>query len=225
MAWMAPTPLMAPTTTAQRLPGGDLTVSVAAVTVYLVQNVLGDAGGASASYKLSTPCGAPGLPGALTARTASGGISTTDAVTVVELRTGRFNVSAGLTAAATADGVIRHALDADGNACEATVAISGVPDGCSADGASASLDSSTGSVILEITVDCTPPAAPVEPDPPADTGDMGGDDDTGDMGGDDTGDMGGEDTGDMGGDDDDDDTGDLEDDEDTGGMGERLGTG
>ena len=217
----------------------DLTVSVAAVTVYLVQNVIGDAGGASASYKLSTPCGAPGLPGALTARTASGGISTTDAVVVVELRTGRFNVSAGLAADATADGVTRHALDKGGDACEATVAISGVPDGCSADGASASLDSSTGSVILEVTVDCTPPPAPVEPDPPPapeppaepdpppapeppaepdppdDTGVMGGEDDDVD----DTGVMGGEDddvddTGVMGGEDDDVDVADDTDDDD-----------
>ena len=233
----------------------DLLVSVAAVTVYLVQNVIGDAGGASASYKLSTPCGAPGLPGALTARTASGGISTTDAVVVVELRTGRFNVSAGLTADATEDGVRRHALDADGDACEATVAISGVPDGCSADGASSSLDSSTGSVILEIAVDCTPPVepeapvveapvveapvveAPVVEAPVDDTGDMtGGDDDTGDMtgGDDDTGDMtgGDDDTGDTDDGDDDtgeDDTGPAEkqptEEDDTGGGPKRNGTG
>ena len=99
---------------------------------------------------------------------------------VVELRTGSFNVSAGLTADATADGVIRHALDADGDACEATVAISGVPAGCSADGASASLASASGSVRLDVTVDCTPPAAP---EPPADGGgdmdDGGGDMDDG----------------------------------------------
>jgi hypothetical protein len=154
-------------------------VSVAGVKVYLVQNVIGDAGSASATYKLDTPCGAPGLPAALTARPASGGISTTKAVVNVELRTGRFNVTAAVApdpaAANAADGVMKHALAEDGKACEASVSVSNVPDHCSAEGASASLASASGSAILEVTVDCTPPAA--------DTVDMGGDDmGAGDMG-------------------------------------------
>ena len=61
-------------------------MSAAAVKVYLVQNVIGDAGGASATYKLTTPCGAPGLPSALTARSDAGGITRTSATNVVELR-------------------------------------------------------------------------------------------------------------------------------------------
>jgi hypothetical protein len=166
-------------------------VSVAGVKVYLVQNVIGDAGSASATYKLDTPCGAPGLPAALTARPASGGISTTKAVVNVELRTGRFNVTAAVApdpaAANAADGVMKHALAEDGKACEASVSVSNVPDHCSAEGASASLASASGSAILEVTVDCTPPAA--------DTVDMGGDD----MGADDMGadDMGADDMGGM----------------------------
>jgi hypothetical protein len=181
-------------------------VSVAGVKVYLVQNVIGDAGSASATYKLDTPCGAPGLPAALTARPASGGISTTKAVVNVELRTGRFNVTAAVApdpaAANAADGVMKHALAEDGKACEASVSVSNVPDHCSAEGASASLASASGSAILEVTVDCTPPPAP-EP-PAADTGDMGADDmGADDMGADDMGadDMGADDMGadDMGG--------------------------
>ena len=188
----------------------DLMVSVASVKVYLVQNVIGDAGGASATYKLDTPCGAPGLPAALTARSDSGGITRTSATNVVELRTGRFNVTAALaedpTDSDAANGVIRHALAPDGNACEATVSVSGVPAGCSTDGASASLASASDTVILEVTVDCS---VPVAPEPPAaeamDDGadDMDdGDDGMGDMGdGDDgMGDMGDGDDGmdDMG---------------------------
>ena len=178
----------------------DLMVSVASVKVYLVQNVIGDAGGASATYKLDTPCGAPGLPAALTARSDSGGITRTSATNVVELRTGRFNVTAALaedpTDSDAANGVIRHALAPDGNACEATVSVSGVPAGCSTDGASASLASASDTVILEVTVDCSVPVAP-EP-PAAEAMDDGADDmGDGDDGADDMGD-GDDGMGDMG---------------------------
>ena len=185
------------------VPVDDLLVSIASVQVYLVQNVIGDAGGASATYTLSTPCGAPGLPAALTARSESGGITPTKATNVVELRTGSFEVTAALTEVPSdyvaGTGVPKTALNAGGDSCEATVAVSGVPDGCSADGASAALASASGSVRLDVTVDCTPPPAPEpepEPEPePAAPVDEGGDDDGMDMGGDD-------DAGDMGGDDD-----------------------
>ncbi|MDE0652122.1 MAG: hypothetical protein OXI26_00515 [bacterium] len=169
----------------------DLTVSIAAAKVYLVQNVIGDAGGASASYEYKAPCGAPGLPGALTATPASGGISEIKAKTVVELRTGRFNVSEALPDGTADNGVAATALNAKGEACEATIAVSGVPAHCSVSSNSpASLASDSGSVIIEVTVDCSPPPAPEPPaeEPMDDTGDMGGDD----MGGDD---MGGDDMG------------------------------
>ena len=184
----------------------DLTVSIGAVKVYLVQNVIGDAGGASASYKYEAPCGAPGLPGALQRIPQSGGISTVEATTVVELRTGRFNISEAISAEATAaDGQSATALNNKGEACEATIAVSGVPAHCSVSSNSpASLASASGSVIIEVTVDCSPPPAPEpepEPEPMDDTGDMGADDmGADDMGGDDMGgdDMGGDDMGDMG---------------------------
>ena len=119
-----------------------------------------------------------------------------------------------------------------------------LPAGCSTDGVSTSLASSSGTVILEVTVDCSAPVepeapvveapvveapvveAPVVEDPVDDTGDMtGGDDDTGDMTG------GDDDTGDMTGGDDDtgeDDTGPAEKqptEDDTGGGPKRNGTG
>ena len=186
-----------------------LTVSIAAVKVYLVQNVIGDAGGASASYEYKAPCGAPGLPGALTAAPVSSGITSVQGKTVVELRTGRFNISAAIPDATAEDGRAATALNTKGEACEATIAVSGVPAHCSVSSNSpASLASDSGSVIIEVTIDCSEPVAP-EPmpeEPMDDTGDMGGDDmGSDDMGGDDMGadDMGADDMGadDMGGDD------------------------
>ena len=183
-----------------------LEVSVASVKVYLVQNVIGDAGGASAEYKYTAPCGAPGLPGALERTPASGGITSVEGKTVVELRTGRFNISEALPSGTAADGTAAHALDAKGKACEATIAASGIPASCSVSHNSpASLATGDDSVIIEITIDCSPPPAP---EPPAEEpmDDMGGDDmgadDMGadDMGADDMGsdDMGSDDMGDMG---------------------------
>ena len=171
----------------------DLTVSIATTKVYLVQNVIGDAGGASAEYKYTAPCGAPGLPGALGQTPASGGITTVEGKTVVELRTGRFNVSAALPDGSADDGKEATALDGKGKACEATVSVSGVPAHCSVSHNSpASLASASDSVIIEVTVDCSEPVAP---EPPADDGaDM---DDGDDMGADDTDDgddMGADDT-------------------------------
>ena len=177
-----------------------LEVSIATVKVYLVQNVIGDAGGASAEYKYTAPCGAPGLPGALKATPASGGISTVAGKTLVELRTGRFNISEALPDGTANDGTAATALNDKGRACEATVSVSGVPANCSVSSNSpASLATTEDSVIIEVTIDCTPPPTPEPPAPEpaaeAATGDMDGDDMSGDMDGDDmSGDM---DDGDM----------------------------
>ena len=133
-----------------------LTVSVASRTVYLVQNVVGDAGGASVVYQQSSACGAPGLPGVLGQRAASGGIVTVEGSTIVELRRGRFNVSKAI---ASVDGWSVAALNGEGEGCEATVTISGLPDGCSSSASqTADLEASDDTVILEFSVDCTPPA-------------------------------------------------------------------
>ena len=158
---------------------GPLVVSIAAVKVYLVQTVDGDAGGASAEYEYDAPCGAPGLPGALEEIPKSGGIRTVGPTTVVELRTGSFNITGALDLSegrAPADGKLAHALDASGDACEATVSVSGVPAHCSVSHNSpASLATGDDSVRIDVDIDCTEPAAPDPmPEQPAedDTGAM-----------------------------------------------------
>ena len=62
----------------------------------VAEAIIGDAGGAAATYELDTPCGATGLPAALAARTDTGGITQVSASNVVELRTGRYNMTAAL---------------------------------------------------------------------------------------------------------------------------------
>ena len=138
-----------------------LTVSVASRTVYLVQNVVGDAGGVSVVYGASSACGATtGLPGALNRREETGGITTTVGSTIVELRRGRFNVSKAISG--LEDGAVGWsvpALNDEGDGCEATVTVSGLPDGCSSSASqTADLEDSDDTVIIEFSVDCTPPA-------------------------------------------------------------------
>ena len=137
-----------------------LAVTVATPTIYLVQNVIGDAGGVAVEYHYTASCGAPGLPDALEPRGgAVGGIIHNPAMTVVELRTGRFNVSAGI-GDNTAEGTKAYALNAEAVACEAAVTVSGVPAGCSVEHNSpVDLVDAGESVIIEFTIDCTSPAA------------------------------------------------------------------
>lgn len=149
-----------------------LDVTVAAPTVYLVQNVIGDAGGVGVEYDYSASCGAPGLPRALEPA-GIGGIIFNPAVTIVELRTGRFNVSAAI-GDNTADGTKAYALDENAVACEAAVAVSGVPAGCSVEHNSpVDLVSAGERVVIEFTIDCTPGAA--DGGDVVDVGDDGGD--------------------------------------------------
>ena len=182
----------------------EFTVKVSVRSVYLVQRVHGDAGGANAVYELAgtESCAAPGLPGILEPTQASGGISTVGGETVVELRTGAFNISGAITGNFNSgDPESVTALDAKGNACEASVSIKGVPGHCTVQSNSpANLATSGEQVIIGFDIDCRPPAAPEPPaeEPAADddTGDMGADD----MGADDMGadDMGSDDMDDMG---------------------------
>lgn len=173
-----------------------LEVTVAAPTVYLVQNVTGDAGGVSVEYEYSVDCGAPGLPGPLAARTdAGGGIVITPATAVVELRLGRYNVSAGI-GDNTAEGTKASALNEDAEACQASVTVSGVPAGCSVKHNSpVDLVGADDPVIVEFTIDCTSSAAEsaeasepaaggdmVEIDEPADASDVGDGADMSDVG-------------------------------------------
>ena len=131
-----------------------LEVTVASRTVYLVQNVLGDAGGVGVTYDYSASCGAPGLPAALGATAGTGGIIFSPAVAVVELRKGRFNVSAAI-GDSTSDGTKAYALDEKAVACEAAVTVSGVPAGCTVQHNSpVDLVSAGDSVIIEFIIDC-----------------------------------------------------------------------
>ena len=133
-------------------------MTVAAPTVYLVQNVIGDAGGVGVEYDYSDSCGAPGLPAALEPE-GTGGIIFNPAMTFVELRTGRYNVSAAI-GDNTADGTKAYALDENAVSCEAAVTVSGVPAGCSVEHNSpVDLVSAGDRVIIEFTIDCTPQAA------------------------------------------------------------------
>ncbi len=145
-----------PSTTALN---ANLEVTVATRTVYLVQNVIGDAGGVGVQYDYSASCGAPGLPAALGATAGTGGIIFSPAVAVVELRTGRFNVSAAI-GDNSVDGTKAYALSEKAEACEAAVTVSGVPKECSVEHNSpVALVTAGDSAIIEFTIDCTPGAA------------------------------------------------------------------
>ena len=145
----------APDTPSTAALNASLEVAVAVRTVYLVQNVIGDAGGVAVEYDYSASCSAPRLPDALGPAAGTGGIIFNPAVTITELRTGRFNVSAAI-GDNTADGTKAYALDENAEACEAAVAVSGVPAGCSVEHNSpVDLVSAEESVIIEFTIDCT----------------------------------------------------------------------
>ena len=193
------------------------------MNVYLVQNVTGDAGGASAAYSgFESSCGGPdelNLPGNLKAErsgpSSTSGIYSTDGVTLVELRSGRYNITAALNDDKT-DYTARtsYVLDAEGETCTASADIDDVPENCTVTSTSPlALVEAGEAALIEYTIDCSVPVepeapavvpeAPAEPEAPADddTGDMtgGDDDDTGDMtgGDDDTGDGAVDDTDDM----------------------------
>ena len=173
-----------------------LTVTVATRAIYLVQTVNGDADGAAANYRLWTNVCVADLPGALEARPGSGGIV---GVTTVELREGRFNISAAVADSAD-DGASGSALDSKAVPCHTRAKISGLPDHCSAanptnvETANLATDADdNGRVIIEMVITCEEPAAaePTMPEPaeeptmpePVEPGDMEDpvDEDPGDM--------------------------------------------
>ena len=154
----------------------ELTVSVASVNVYLVQNVTGDAGGASAAYSgFESSCGGPdelNLPGNLKAKrsgpSSTSGIYSTDGVTLVELRSGRYNITAALNDDKT-DYTARtsYVLDAEGETCTASADIDDVPGNCTVTSTSPlALVEAGEAALIEYTIDCS---VPVEPEAPADT--------------------------------------------------------
>ena len=122
----------------------DFSLGVATKTIYLLQAVVGDSGGANARYALSKSCGDPDpLPPALMPSSA-GGIHSIQTVIVVELREGRFNITAALADDPSAedafDGVPGRVLDNVGETCEATVSVTHLPERCVAEESSLTVD-------------------------------------------------------------------------------------
>ena len=170
-------------TTKSVAPGAtvDVRVDVALRTVLLVQNVVGDAGGADAHYELSTNCGGPGaLPPALRPTAVPGGVTGIERYTAVELREGRFNISPAISADPdfariwTAGPV--PALNDKGEACEASVAVSDLPARCVAERAAVDVElpDAEDAAILEFRIICgddieAPPAAVLADDDELDT--------------------------------------------------------
>ena len=118
-----------------------LDVAVAVRSIYILQNVVGDSGGANVRYTLTLDkeCAIPhDLPENLASKLV-GGIQTKKAVTVVELREGFFNISAAVMGREVTDidsggrtFAPRYAMNADGEPCTFTAAVSHMPDICDA---------------------------------------------------------------------------------------------
>lgn len=115
----------------------DFSVGVATKMIYLLQDVVGDAGGANARYELDRTCGEPGesdLPRPMLPLPAGGGIESGSSTTFVELREGRYNITAALADDPSAedafDGIEVRVLDNEGETCEAVIAVFDLPDVC-----------------------------------------------------------------------------------------------
>ena len=125
----------------------DFTVGVATKTIFLLQNVVGDAGGADARYELDRTCGEPDesdLPEPLLPLPAGGGIQPIEPVIFVDLREGHFNITAALADDPSADdafdGISVRVLDHEGETCEAVITLSDLPDICVVEETSQTVD-------------------------------------------------------------------------------------
>ncbi|MYI56796.1 MAG: hypothetical protein F4062_07205 [Acidimicrobiia bacterium] len=167
----------------------DFSVGVATKTIFLLQTVVGAAGGAGARYDMSRTCGRPDetdLPEPLLPLPGGRGITPIETVTTVELREGRFNITAVLAEDPSAedafDGYSLQVLDNQGVACEATVSVSHLPEHCEPDESSLTINLARAAdpTILEFTITC------------------GADDDDDDNGGDNENDNGSDEDGNNG---------------------------
>lgn len=138
----------------------DVNVGVATRTIYLLQHVLGDAGDAYARYDLSRTCeDHSGIPEPLAA-TPTGGIRGIEPETRVELREGRFNITAAIAEDPAADdafdGVEMRVLDRLAEPCTATVSVSQIPEHCTPAETSLSADllRTADRTVLEFTITC-----------------------------------------------------------------------
>ncbi|MXV90880.1 MAG: hypothetical protein F4004_09410 [Acidimicrobiia bacterium] len=141
----------------------DFSVGVATKTIFLLQTVVGDAGDAGARYDMSRTCGRPDetdLPEPLLPLPGGKGITPIETVTTVELREGRFNITAVLADDPSAedafDGYSLQVLDNQGVACEATVSVSHLPEHCKPDESSLTINLARAAdpTILEFTITC-----------------------------------------------------------------------
>ena len=139
----------------------DFNVGVATKTIYLLQNVIGDSGDANVRYTLSKTCGDPDpMPEAMLPNPPSGGIQSTPTETAVELREGRFNVTAALADDPSADdafdGFDVRVLDQEGETCEATVSVLHLPERCVAEESSLTVEltRTPDNTILEFEITC-----------------------------------------------------------------------
>ena len=99
--------------------------------------MVGDSGDADARYEMSTTCGEPDdfdLPEPLLPLPAGSGITAIESLTRVELREGRYNITAVLAEDPSADdafdGVTLRVLDNQGETCDATVTVLDLPEHC-----------------------------------------------------------------------------------------------
>ena len=128
----------------------DFTVGVATKTIFLLQNVVGDSGGANVRYELDRTCGEPdesdipGVPPPLLPLPTGGGIQPIETVIFVELREGRFNITAALAddpeAEDAFDGIAVRVLDHEGGTCDTTVSIMDLPERCVAEETDITID-------------------------------------------------------------------------------------
>ena len=125
----------------------DFTVGVVTRTIVLLQKVTGDSGGANARYELDTTCGEPDepdLPPPMKPLPEGGIAEPVSSITYVELREGRFNITAALADDPSApdafDGIGMRVLDRDGETCEATITVFDLPDTCVVEETSQTLD-------------------------------------------------------------------------------------
>ena len=140
----------------------DFRVGVATKTIYLLQTVAGDSGDADARYEMSRTCGETDdfdLPEPLLPLT-GGGIEATESLTRVELREGRYNITAVLAEDPLAedafDGVTLRVLNNQGETCDATVSLSDLPEHCATEETSITFDliRAAEPTILEFEITC-----------------------------------------------------------------------
>lgn len=142
-------------------------LSVTTTKIYLIQRVVGDSGGATARYEMARTCekSGPPLPPALEPRPARTGIQPINPVRTVELREGRYNITATLADDPSApdafDGLPLRVLDGNAEPCEATVTMLDLPDRCRAAATSRSLTlvNAPQPAILEFQITCNAGAA------------------------------------------------------------------